>query len=299
MRHSLAADYSDKPVTVWHPFASRVQYDTIGQYYNGKMEKLLHRPFIMAHGLGGAAALNTLNAPADGRTVFYAGMGPLILAPLMEHVPFILDDFQAVGRVTLLPIVLVARTDAPFSTFKEFEDHARRHPGTVRVAVTNKPSSLQLGMTYFVEKHTDLRVRLLEQGSPAEGAAWLLDGRADLLVTHPPDAEKGICDGDFIPLATFAGTRLPMYPDVPTVRELGYDFEQTSWRALVVRKGTPAAIVKELEGASAATFASEGARKAVANWEIIAWMGSAETEIFLRDEAARYERMAGELGLVT
>ena len=293
-----AAGYPEKPVTVWHPFAPRVSYDTIGEYYSTEMEKMLGQPFVMKHGLKGEAARQTLQAPADGYHIFYAGMGPLALGPLMEHVDFTLEDFRPIGRVTLLPIVLFAGKNAPFSTYEGFVEYAKAHPGKVRIAITNKPSSLQIGMTYFIRKHTDLDVQLLEQSSPKEAAEWLLDGRVDMLLTHPPDAERWVKSGDFVPLATFAGKRLPVYPDVPTMRELGYDWEQTSWRALRVRRDTPEDVVRILEEASAKIYASEGAQNAVRNWETIAWMGSEETEAFLYQEVERYKKMAAELGML-
>lgn len=66
-------------------------------------------------------------------------------------------------------------------------------------------------------------------------------------------------------------------PDLPTMRELGYDWEQTSWRALMVHRDTPDEIVRQLEKAAAEIYTSEGTRKAVGNWETLTRMRAGQT----------------------
>lgn len=93
------------------------------------------------------------------------------------------------------------------------------------------------------------------------GTIDCLIGDTDALISHPPDIMRYIRRGDFVPLATFAPERLAMLPDVPTLRELGYDFSQTSWRVLVVNKDTPDAIVEKLAKASERALNSPAMKK--------------------------------------
>lgn len=118
-----------------------------------------------------------------------------------------------------------------------------------------------------------------------------------MLITHTPGAERFIKHGDFIALATFNETRLSMLPDVPTLKELGYDYAQTSWRAIVVHKETPDEVEKLAATLKRVAESQAVQASAAANWEPIAWMGPKETTAFLEAELTFYERLTKSLGI--
>ena len=102
----------------------------------------------------------------------------------------------------------------------------------------------------------------------------------------------------FFPLATFAPERLAMLPDVPPMRELGYDFSQPSWRVLVVNKDTPDAIVEKLAKASEQALDSPAMKKsAEENYEILAWLPPSEADAFLQSEFDFYRDLSMSMGL--
>ena len=264
------AEYPEHPVTVYHPFEP-TPYDALSKVYNAEMSKILGVPFVFEYGMMGKAAKATLNGKPDGYTVYFAAMGPMVLKPNMVGPSASPKDFRAVGRATLLPILFVANKNAPFKTFEEFKAYAKAHPGKARIGITNAPSSLQIGMTHLIKDLAKLDVQLVEQpDGPVRGTIDCLIGDTDALISHPPDIMRYIRRGDFVPLATFAPERLAMLPDVPTLRELGYDFSQTSWRVLVVNKDTPDAIVEKLAKASERALNSPAMKKsAEENYEIL------------------------------
>ena len=89
-----------------------------------------------------------------------------------------------------------------------------------------------------------------------------------------------------------------MLPDVPTLRELGYDFSQTSWRVLVVNKDTPDAIVEKLAKASERVLNSPAMKKsAEENYEILAWLPPSEADAFLQSEVDFYRDLSMSMGL--
>ena len=77
-----------------------------------------------------------------------------------------------------------------------------------------------------------------------EVAIGTLTSIADVLITHTPDAERFIKHDSFTALTTFNDKRLRILPDVPILKELGYDYAQTSWHTIVVNKDTPDEIVE-------------------------------------------------------
>ena len=292
------AEYPEHPVTVYHPFEP-TPYDALSKVYNAEMSKILGVPFVFEYGMMGKAAKATLNGKPDGYTVYFAAMGPMVLKPNMVGPSASPKDFRAVGRATLLPILFVANKNAPFKTFEEFKAYAKAHPGKARIGITNAPSSLQIGMTHLIKDLAKLDVQLVEQpDGPVRGTIDCLIGDTDALISHPPDIMRYIRRGDFVPLATFAPERLAMLPDVPTLRELGYDFSQTSWRVLVVNKDTPDAIVEKLAKASERALNSPAMKKsAEENYEILAWLPPSEADAFLQSEFDFYRDLSMSMGL--
>lgn len=154
-------------------------------------------------------------------------------------------------------------------------------------------------MTHLIKDLAKLDVQLVEQpDGPVRGTIDCLIGDTDALISHPPDIMRYIKRGDFVPLATFAPERLAMLPDVPTLRELGYDFSQTSWRVLVVNKDTPDAIVEKLAKASERALNSPAMKKsAEENYEILAWLPPSEADAFLQSEFDFYRDLSMSMGL--
>lgn len=293
-----AETYPKGPVTVWHPFEP-TPYDALSKVYNDQMEKILGVPFLFEYGMMGKAAKVVLDTAPDGSNVFFAAMGPMVLKPNMTAPVYEPGDFRCVARATLLPILFVAHKEAPFKTFREFEAYARANPGKASIGLTNAPSSLQVGMTHFIRDLAKLDVKLVDQPEgPIRGTIDCLIGYTDALISHPPDIMRYIKSGHFIPLATFNPERLAMLPDVPTLRELGYDFDQTSWRLLVVNKDTPDAVVKILtEATKKAMESPEMKKSAEENYEILAYLPPEEADAFLQKEFDYYRDLALSMGL--
>lgn len=292
------AEFPDREITVYHPFEP-TPYDVLSQAYNAEMAKILGVPFKFEYGMMGKAARAVLDGQPDGYTMFFAAMGPMVLMPNMVRPAYVTEDFKAVGRATLLPILVVARKDAPYKTFEEFLAFAKANPGKASVGLTNFPSSLHIGMTHFIKDIAKLDVQLVEQpDGPVRGTIDCLIGETDLLISHPPDIMRYILRGDFVPLVTFNATRLEMLPEVPTLKELGYDFEQTSWRVLVVNKNTPDTLVNVLAKASEKALNSPEVQKiAKENYEIISWLPPQEADAFLKKEFNFYRDLSTAMGL--
>lgn len=293
-----AEKYPQQTITVYHPFGP-TPYDVLSEVYNEELSKILNVPVKFEYGMRGKAAQAVLKGQQDGYTVFFAAMGPMVLMPNMIRPAYRPEDFKAIGRATLLPIIFVAEKNAPYKTFDEFIAYAKKNPGKTSIGLTNFPSSLHIGMTHFIKDIAKLDVKLVEQpDGPIRGTIDCLIGETDALISHTPDIMRYIKRGDFIPLATFAEERLEMLPDVPTLKEKGYDFSQTSWRVLVVNKDTPQEIVDILARASKAALENPRTlQSAKENYEVISWLSPEDADKFLQDEFKFYEDLSKSMGL--
>ncbi|MCY1531971.1 Tripartite tricarboxylate transporter family receptor [compost metagenome] len=93
--------------------------------------------------------------------------------------------------------------------------------------------------------------------SGSETVSALLGKQVDAIVQNPSDVTSYIQSGRLRLLASASPVRWPEFPDVPTLKEAGYDVEIDSWLGLAVPKGTPEPVRARLEQSSKAAVASD------------------------------------------
>jgi tripartite-type tricarboxylate transporter receptor subunit TctC len=105
--------------------------------------------------------------------------------------------------------------------------------------------------------------------------------------------------GKLRPLASFGARRAPLMPDVPTLRELGYDLEFYLWVGLFAPKGTPDNVIAFWRDAARKAAANEAFAKAMANiGQEVAYMDQPEFKAFWDADAARVESAVHAVGKV-
>ena len=167
--------------------------------------------------------------------------------------------------------MLVVHPDTAFKTFKELVDYGRANPG-----------KLSYGYTFAASGH--MAMELLKQtvsacpkgakdckglfmvGIPYRGGgpmmSDMLGGQIQLMFINQDVALQHVRAGKLRALALSSQQRNPLYPEVPTVSELGYPgFEALSWSGLSAPKGTPPPVIDKLEAALSAALVSPAIRQ--------------------------------------
>jgi tripartite-type tricarboxylate transporter receptor subunit TctC len=169
-------------------------------------------------------------------------------------------DFIHISQIHHGPNVLVVNTERPFKTLKELVEFAKKNPGKVDYGFTHAASG-HMAMELF--KQT---AGIFMTGIPYRGGGpmmtSILANEIPLMFINQDVALQHIKAGKLRPLAVSSAARNPLYPDVPTVAELGYPgFEALSWSGLSVPKGTPTAVVEKLESAMKQVMAQPAIRQ--------------------------------------
>src|SRR5689334_6354645 len=129
------ADYPDKPIRLLLPFPAGGAVDIVARVMTAKMSEDLGRPFVIENksGAGGIIATDAVaKAAPDGYTLLLTTPNHTINAALQSSLPYDTEkDLVPVSVVAEVPEVLVSHPGAPFKTFAEFIDHAKKHPGTL------------------------------------------------------------------------------------------------------------------------------------------------------------------------
>ena len=154
-----------------------------------------------------------------------------------------------VGLAAAEHTALLVKSDAPWKTFPEFMDYAKKNPGKIKYSSSGVGTGMHVVMEYIASKEGVKWVHVPYKGSPASRAA-LLGGHVHACssgIDWPPFVQSG----ELRVLATHGHTRSPHFPNVPTMKELGYDVTNETIHGIFGPAGLPPDVVAKLEAAFA------------------------------------------------
>ena len=182
-----------------------------------------------------------LSARPDGYTLSQA-TNALYRQPFITRTPYDpAKDFTFVLGVTAFSFGLAVRAESPWKTLAAFVEHARANPGKVSFGTFGIGSPPHTAMDRIAARHRVELVHVPFKGT-AEGMAALRGGHLDAIADGTGFAPF-VDAGTFRLLAVFGERRLRRWPDVPTLRELGYDIVETSPWGIIGPRGIEAPVV--------------------------------------------------------
>jgi tripartite-type tricarboxylate transporter receptor subunit TctC len=296
---SLAQDYPTKPVNVIVTFAPGGTLDTSTRILAVKAEKFLGQPVIVSNvgGGGGSVALaQVATKKPDGYEITSCTSTGLIRIPQLRAVPYGPDDFIPIMHFAAVESGVVVRSDSPFKTFKDLVEYARKNPGKVTYATSGAGSPMHMAME-FVAMKEGIHWTHVPQTGGAPGLAAVLGGH----VTAMSDSTEWlphVKEGSLRLLATQGEKRMKSFPDVPTFRDLGYDFINETVFMLAAPKGTPAPVIKKLDESFHQAMSDPQFVQTIASIEFaVSYRNSADTKKYLDDAYARFAEMIKKLGI--
>ena len=132
------------------------------------------------------------------------------------------QDLTPVAQLVLEPAVVAVRTDAPFRSMKEFIDAAKAKPGELKQSGGSLTARDSI-MRQVLQNATGARWAFISFPGGGERIAALLGGHVNMMIVEPQEAGENIRAGKMRVLAQVADRRLPAFPDVPTLKEAGFD----------------------------------------------------------------------------
>ena len=253
---ALAQDsYPSKPINMIVPFPPGGVADIVGRPLASQMEKTLKQPIVVVNraGAGGAVGMGSVaKAAPDGYTILMA-LSSISIFPVSDRIngkapSYEMKDFAPVALITADPTVLVVSADSPWKTLKEFVDSAKAYPGKINYSSSGVYGTLHVAMEIFANSAGIKLFHVPYQGGgPALTA--LLGGQVHALASGPAPAVGQIKAGKMRALASWSTERLPLMPEVPTFKELGYDAEFYIWSGVFAPAAIPTAVLDRLRAA--------------------------------------------------
>lgn len=248
------AAYPEKPVTMIIGYPPGQATDIVGRLVAEKLSQRLGQPFVVENkpGQGASLALAQLaKEKPDGYTMVLSATAAYVTNPhLYKSVGYdTLKDFQPIGTLIDFPLVLVARADAPFSDFKSFVAYAKQHPGKLNHTSSGSGTLSHLGME-LLQRETGIELTHIPYKGSARAMTDMAAGNVDVGIETVTVTKPFIESGRLKLLGVTVSERLKLYPDVPTLAELGVkDFNVAAWLGMVFPAGTPDAYVKVINAA--------------------------------------------------
>lgn len=252
--------YPNKLIRVLVPYAPGGLTDVVARYYADHLRKTLGQNVLVENkpGASGIIAIEEMaRAKPDGYTIMVGNISTNCLTPVLLAKRMHIDydkDVQIIARLADAPVFFMATTtNFPPKTFAEFIDYAKAHPGDVRYASAGI-GAYQHVNTEILAKRAGLQLLHIPFKDGGSGILRDVAGGDTQVswfnVTNPVGMIKA---GKVRPLAVAADARLPAWPDVPTLAEVGFSgFRPSQWSAAFAPAGVPREIIDKLHEAFAA-----------------------------------------------
>jgi tripartite-type tricarboxylate transporter receptor subunit TctC len=249
----LAQPYPSKPVRLVVPFAPGGTTDVLARLLGQKLSEGLGQQFLVDNRPGAGGNIGTelaAKAPADGYTLVMSFDGTMAINPsVYRKLPFDAQkDLAPVASMAQVPLLIVVHRGVAAANVAEFVALAKANPKRVNYSSAGHGSTGHLTGELFAARAGIEMVHVSYKGG-GQAVQDLLGGQIQMLVTALPTVEGHLKGGKLRALAFTSARRVAGAPDVPTLAESGYaGFDVLSWYGVLAPAGTPAEVVRKLNG---------------------------------------------------
>lgn len=298
--HAFAASsYPERPIKLIVPWAAGGDTDSIYRAFAPLMQKYLGQPLIVANVKGASGTVGereAANSKADGYTLF--APHEAVLSTYYAGLTDIRWDkaFDPICLVSSTPSVVTASSKTPYDTFKEMVKYAKAHPGQIKIGASLGSTS-QYSMA-LMAKAADIKVKYVPYDGTAPRMNALLGGHIDLADSNLTQGSK-VKAGQLKFLAIMSEKRSSEIPDVPTLKELGYNVEYAVNRGIMAPKGTPKAVEEKLGEACGKAAQEPAFAKAMKlQGTNVRYLNAKDYAAFLEKDAKITKELTKDLGLL-
>jgi tripartite-type tricarboxylate transporter receptor subunit TctC len=304
-RPALAQEaYPSRAITIISPFPPGGASEVVTRPLAAAMEPLIKQPLVIETKAGAAGQVGAqvvAAAKPDGYTLLshitsisgFAEVDRLFGRP----VKFTNADFIPIARVVADPCVLLVNDRQPYKTLQELVDDVRKRPNQIIFSSSGLYGALHIPLALFVMAAGGLKMRHLPTAGGGPALTALLGNNSQVLASSISAALAQIKAGKARPLAMFGAERAKSLPDVPTMKELGYNLEYYLWVGLFAPKGTSDTIITYLrDNIKKAAHSPQFATALTNLGQDLAYLDQPEFKAFWDADTKRIEEAVRQIG---
>jgi tripartite-type tricarboxylate transporter receptor subunit TctC len=298
--------FPSKPVKMIVPYAPGGATDIVARIVGEQMRASLGQSFVVENkpGAFGIIAIEEMvRARPDGYTLQVGNVSTNAITPVIVPEKMKINYERDVVPVTNLidvpAFLVVTTTNFAVKDVKELIDYAKKNPGKLRYGTVGVGSYPHYDMAYFGKRAGDLDMIAIHNKAGASGVINdMVTGDTQAAFLNVASTAAMVRAGKLKPLAIVNHQRLPAYPDVPTMAEVGFPGVGTiAWNAMFAPAGTPKPVLDTLHKAAADALAAPAAKEALTkqNFNIVPSKSVDEAKTWLTGEITAWKKITAEV----
>jgi tripartite-type tricarboxylate transporter receptor subunit TctC len=293
--------YPSKPITFICPVPPGQGTDLSIRLLAKELEKILGQPVVVVNKPGAALVIGTAAvaiAKPDGYTIGFTGGPPLYFTPLLEKVPYDpIKDLRMVAQYGAMNVAVAVKKDSPFKTFKELIEFARQNPKKFTYGTTGTNSITNITMERVAKQENVQFTHIPFKGTPETQTALL--GGHIMAACGDFGGSSLVDSGDVRFLMLLKDEKSAEYPNVPILKDLGYNIPYTMITSVITAKAVPDAIVKKLDDSIVKAMKEPTFLKGMKELNLpVVYRSGKEMDVMVAKNYEYYEKVFKEMGLI-
>ena len=302
---AFSQTFPTRPITMVVPFPPGGLADIVARPVAEAMSRDLGQPVVIENraGAGGGIGMAlAARAKPDGYTVLMAlssySVIPEADALLGRSPMYAMADLRPVARYTADPTVLAVRADAPWQTVKDFVDDARKRPGAINYGSSGNYGTMHVPMEILA--HTaGIKMTHIPYTGAGPAVVALLGGQIDAVSTGPATVLQHVKAGKVRVLGHWGSGPLTALPDVPALKDAGFNAEYAQWSGLFIPAATPEPVAQRLRAAARAAAQDPKVREVIqGSGSPVLYLDTPEFEKYVQADVRRMVDVVKRIGKV-
>jgi tripartite-type tricarboxylate transporter receptor subunit TctC len=239
---AYAEDFPSKPIKVIVGFSPGGTTDLIARAVAGVAPEFLGQSLVVINKPGASGTIGAkeaAQAKPDGYTLMIAGGSETVSVGHFKKLPYHpIDAFAPITRFVRARMLINCNANAPWKTFQEFMEDAKKNPGKYKYASSGHGGIYHAALLAMCDR-AGIKMKHVPYKGGAPGLAALMGGHVDLAVASDAEAWPLVEGGKIRSLTLTSLDRSPVMKDVPTLKELGYDVYLENQKGFVAPADTP------------------------------------------------------------
>ncbi len=259
-----ATDYPKKPIETLVGYAAGGASDIIARIGAEHLGEELGQSVVVQNmeGAGGEIAYTGVaTAKKDGYTLGYINAPATMSIPLSRSVNYTMDDYAFIGNVIYHENLIVVSPDGPYKSYDDLKAAIEANPDKITVGNSGAYADDHLASLKW-QFETGLSVEDTMFKGTAPSLVALMGNHIDAVICNVADVVQKSKDGQVIVVATMGESRNDLFPNAPTLKELGFDVLMGNYTTLAAPAGTPDEVLEVLRTALEKAVNSQKYQKA-------------------------------------